>query len=106
MGVACGYSIATVVVLFVPYMLFCFATVRVSARAVFRPLRGPAVAAALMGLLVAALSRAPVMDTIPAVARLIVLAAVGALAYAWLARRQLVWLGEQLAVFRRERSGE
>lgn len=106
MGVACGYSIATVVVLFVPYMLFCFATVRVSARAVFRPLCGPAVAAALMGLLVAALSRAPVMDTIPAVARLIVLAAVGALAYAWLARRQLGWLGEQLAVFRRERSGE
>jgi PST family polysaccharide transporter len=95
LGVAAGYSLALVFCVFPPYLVLCLRTVGVPMSAWLAQLRGAALAAAGMGLLVAACHALLVgvepLSALPAVARLVIEITVGALSYAILARREIRW---------------
>lgn len=96
LGVACCYSAATVVVLGVPYLLFCFRTAGISAHAVLAVLTWPALYALLMGLVTWATSASLGLLGLTALARLLVVIAVGVMVYSLLAWRELRWFLVQL----------
>jgi PST family polysaccharide transporter len=96
MGVACSYSLATVGLLFGPYMLYCFRSTGVRLGHVFLPLVRAAVSAALMGIAVAGLRAALLHVGVPGLPRLIASVLLGTLLYGALAGRELRWLVNQL----------
>ena len=96
LGVAGSFSLVTVVILFIPYMLYCFRTVGVSFAHVFRPLVKSALMALLMGIAVAALRWELVRSGVPELPRLIASVLFGALVYIGGAWSEIRWLVEQL----------
>jgi len=98
LGMAAAYSTSLVLVLFIPYLLFCVRSVGISLGTVLRPLWPPLRAALVMGLVLAALR--PLLDlqpNLPVTARLLILIAVGTGTYVLLARGELGWLKRELS---------
>lgn len=92
LGVALGYSLASVVVLGVPYLIFCLAVVGVRARDALLPLVRPLTATAGMSVAVWFVQRTELAaPTAPLLQRLTLQIAVGVAIYAWLARHDLRW---------------
>jgi len=92
LGVAASYSVAMVVLVFPPYMALCLRAVGASLRAWLAQLLPAALAAAGMGLAVAACHAllAP-HGAVPVLARLAAEIAVGVMVYAILAWREIRW---------------
>jgi O-antigen/teichoic acid export membrane protein len=97
LGVAWAYSLTTCLAIFGPYMVFCMQSIGVSPWAWAQQLFRPAVAAIGMGVIVFVaghrlLAAAPGLG--PS-ARLVILMAIGMVAYAALAWRELRWCLQQ-----------
>ena len=93
LGVAGGYALVELLVIAVPYTWFCLRTGGYHVGAVFAALLRPALASAAMGVVVWLAGRWLPVTSPPL--RLTVLVPFGALVYAALARREIVWLVEQ-----------
>ncbi len=97
LGVAWGYSIATVLIVFVPHMVFCCRTTGLSFGLVFGPLRRPLAAALMMGVLTGAVRFSLVGTSLATPLRLLTTVAVGMVFYLTVARTDIRWLVAQLA---------
>lgn len=97
LGLAWGFSLASTVIVCLPYLHFCLRTVGVATREVLAALAGPFRSALLMGALVWALSLLlPELAASTAAVRLALLVPAGAATYALLARHELTWFLEEL----------
>ncbi len=96
LGVAWSLSLSTVVVVFVPYLLFCFRTVHISFSAVFRQLAVPLLASLLMAGGVFAAQQILTSWGVAPPVRLAVAITTGVLIYSVVAHRDVRWLIEQL----------
>jgi len=93
LGVAGAYAAALTLVVFIPYMIYCFRTVGVKTTDVLVSLAGPLLASTAMGVVVGVVRFGPFgVDSLPAAGRLAVLVAAGVVAYLFFARRELRWL--------------
>ncbi len=94
-GVAWSYSLTSVGVLCVPYMIYCLHTVGVRLRDLLRELRSPLLAALAMGCVVSLVDRSlRSHEHFPVLFRLLGDVGVGVSMYALLARRELArWFG-------------
>lgn len=101
-GVAASYSFVTLVVLVIPYLVFCFRNVGLPAAQVLVPLVKPLAAAAIMGGAVACLRWGITLTAAAAPWRLISCVLLGSALYAALVRRDLKWLVDQLRDLRGE----
>jgi O-antigen/teichoic acid export membrane protein len=95
LGVACSYSLTSIGVVFVPFMLYCLHTVGVRLRDLLRVLRAPLMAALVMGCFVSLVDRSlRSTEHVPPLVRLLSDVGVGLAIYGLLARRELArWLG-------------
>ena len=96
LGVACCYSLATVVILVLPYLTFCFRTAGISLRRVLVPLARPAVYAALMGMIAWAVYQWATWLGLSSLPRLLLVVTVGVVSYGLLAHRELRWFVRHL----------
>ena len=96
LAVAAAYSIVMILVVFLPYLLFCLRTVHIPLTHWLQVIHHPALASLGMGLVVAAL-RSALMRQHPTstVALLAAQIAAGVVVYALLARREITWLVTQ-----------
>lgn len=93
LGVTVGYVATLVVALFPPYLYYCLRSVDVPPALWLRTLGRPAIAAALMGMIVLAAKVALLSQTsLGDAARLTVLVTLGAVYYLWQARQEIRWL--------------
>lgn len=97
LGMAFAYAVVIVVVLFIPYLTFCFRSVGISLGTVLGPLWPALFATLLMGLVVASLRQLLVVQgELPLPLRLLALILAGVLSYALLARRELHWFWSEI----------
>jgi PST family polysaccharide transporter len=96
LGVAWSLSFVLVVVVSIPYLLFCFHTVQVSFLTVFRQLATPALASLLMACVVFAVQQLLQHYALSPAVRLSVAVACGVIIYVTLARHELRWFMSQL----------
>jgi PST family polysaccharide transporter len=90
LGVAWSYSLASIGVLFVPFMLYCLHNVGVRLRDLLAVLRAPLLAALAMGCVVLLVARSlRSHEQLPVLARLLVEVSVGVAIYALLAYREI-----------------
>ena len=97
LGLACGYAVTYVAMLFPGYLVYVLRGADVSVGDWWDAVRRPLVAAVAMGAVVA-LAKSALLFAIPAAGplpRLIILLAIGGLTYAALARDELRWLVAQ-----------
>ena len=103
LGVAWSYSLTSIGVLFVPYMIYCLHTVGVRFRDLLSLLCAPLVAALMMGCLVSLVDRTlRSREDLPPLARLLVEVGLGVAIYLLLARREIArWRLQQQDLARR-----
>jgi PST family polysaccharide transporter len=96
LGVAWSHSFVAVLVLGVPYLVYCLRSVGVSPWPVLRGLARPLLSALVMGVVVWGLRRVLAgFPGVPPEGRLAALVALGVCVYLLLARRELAWLSRQ-----------
>ncbi len=96
LAVACCYTVATVVVLPLPYLAFCFRVAEVSPYTVLRPLVRPALCAALMGAVVWTVRYFTAWLGMVGLPQLLLVVGSGVAAYGGLARNEIRWSLKQL----------
>jgi hypothetical protein len=90
LGVAWGYALAMLLVVAVPYTIYCLKLVDGPLRDVFAAMRRPAVAAIVMGAVVWLTGRWITTTSLPT--RLAVLLALGPIVYILVAREEIAWM--------------
>lgn len=95
LGVAWAYTLASSLVVGVPYLVFVLRTVRVSVPSMARLLGRSVCAAIAMGACVAGVQAGLRFGEVGAVMRLVISTVAGVLTYAMLAKPELLWLRTQ-----------
>jgi PST family polysaccharide transporter len=95
LGVAWGYTIASTLLLGVPYLVFVLRSVHISVRHVARPLVRSGVAALAMGILVGCVQVGLAYTNVGIPTRLILCLVAGVVSYVLIARSELRWLTSQ-----------
>ncbi len=91
LGIACCYCAATVLILPLPYLAFCFRVAEVSPRSILAPLTRCAISAILMGVLVWAARYCTTRLGLTGLPQLLLVVSSGVVAYGLLARREIRW---------------
>lgn len=98
LGVAWGYTIASTLVLGVPYLVFVLRSVSVNVKSVARPLVRSCMAALAMGFLVGSTQLGLSFTAAGVLSRLVLCVIVGVVSYALIAQSELRWLKSQFQV--------